>query len=86
MDEPTTGLHPQEVEQVLLLLRNLVEKGHTVIAIEHNLDCIASCDHMIDLGPGAGDAGGKVIFEGTPKEASKSKSSLTGKFLTSSYS
>ena len=81
MDEPTTGLHPREVEKVAQLLRQLVEKGHSIIAIEHNLDFIASCDHIIDLGPGAGDAGGKVIFEGTPLEASKSKKSVTGKFL-----
>jgi excinuclease ABC subunit A len=81
LDEPTTGLHGEEVEKIVTLLQKLVEKGHTVIAIEHNLDFIQTADHIIDLGPGPGDKGGKIVSEGTPDEVAKDPKSVTGKFL-----
>lgn len=81
LDEPTTGLHPQEIETVIALLQKLIEKGHTVIAIEHNLDFIAQVDEVIDLGPGAGDEGGSLVFQGPPEALAKNPNSLTGKFL-----
>ncbi len=80
-DEPTTGLHPQEIERLVNIIRALTAKGHTVIAIEHNLDFISSCDYIVDLGPGAGDEGGKVVAYGSPSELLKSKTSLTAKYL-----
>ena len=81
LDEPTTGLHGQEIEKILIIIDKLVEKGHSVIAIEHNLDFIAASDHVIDLGPGAGDKGGKLVCQGTPQEVAMNKKSVTGKFL-----
>lgn len=81
LDEPTTGLHSNEVEKILTILHGLVDKGHTVIAIEHNVDFIKGSDHIIDLGPGAGDAGGKIISQGTPEEVAADPKSVTGKFL-----
>ncbi len=80
-DEPTTGLHPQEIKLLLEIIRKLIAKGHTVISIEHNLDFISAADHIVDLGPGAGDEGGRVIAAGTPTEIMKSKASVTGKYL-----
>jgi excinuclease UvrABC ATPase subunit len=81
LDEPTTGLHISDVERLLDLFDRLVENQSTVIVIEHNLEVIARADYVIDLGPGAGSAGGKVVFEGTPKELAESESSVTGRFL-----
>jgi excinuclease ABC subunit A len=81
-DEPTTGLHPQEIETVIQIIQDLVAKGHTVVAIEHNLDFIKAADHIIDLGPGAGSDGGKIVATGTVADIAKSKKSVTGKFLT----
>jgi excinuclease ABC subunit A len=81
LDEPTTGLHRSEVEKIIRLLHNLVDKGHTVIAIEHNLDLIAASDELIDLGPGAGDKGGTVVAQGSVEDIMKHPTSLTGKFL-----
>jgi len=81
LDEPTTGLHFKDIEQLLFVLKELVNKGSTVILIEHNLDVIKSCDHIIDLGPGGGKHGGKVVAEGSPKEIIKSSKSITGSFL-----
>ncbi|MHA4807289.1 ATP-binding cassette domain-containing protein [Flavitalea flava] len=81
LDEPTTGLHLSDVENLIRLLNQLVNKGSTVIVIEHNLDVISQADWIIDMGPGAGKEGGKVIFEGNPQEMVKDKKSLTGVFL-----
>ncbi|MEN8192081.1 MAG: excinuclease ABC subunit UvrA [Bacteroidota bacterium] len=81
LDEPTTGLHFEDVRILLNVLQKLVDKGNTVIVIEHNLDVIKVADHVIDLGPGGGEYGGKIVAEGTPEKVSKSKNSLTGKFL-----
>ncbi|MCE5293530.1 MAG: hypothetical protein LLF94_02815, partial [Chlamydiales bacterium] len=80
-DEPTTGLHPQEIGRLLASISNLTSKGHTVVAIEHNLDFISAADHIIDLGPGAGSKGGTIIATGTPNEIMKAKKSITGKYL-----
>ena len=81
LDEPTTGLHFEDVKMLLAVLQRLVEKGNTVIVIEHNLDVIKSADWLIDLGPEGGDEGGELIFAGTPEELSKKKTSYTGTFL-----
>lgn len=80
-DEPTTGLHMSDVERLIALLNRIVDHGSTVVVIEHNLDVISQADWVIDLGPGAGHEGGKVIFEGYPKELVKRQSSLTGFYL-----
>ena len=81
LDEPTTGLHFEDVRKLLLVLNGLVEKGNTVIVIEHNLDVIKSADHVIDLGPEGGFRGGKIIATGTPEQVAKVKSSFTGQYL-----
>jgi excinuclease ABC subunit A len=81
LDEPTTGLHFEDVRKLLAVLQSLVEKGNTVIVIEHNLDVIKSADWIIDMGPEGGAGGGRVIAEGTPEEVAKSKGSATGEFL-----
>ncbi|MCF0104323.1 MAG: excinuclease ABC subunit UvrA [Eggerthellaceae bacterium] len=81
LDEPTTGLHFEDVKQLLSVLQRLVNKGNTVLVIEHNLDVIKSADHIIDLGPGGGKHGGKIIATGAPEEVAKVKGSETGKFL-----
>lgn len=81
LDEPTTGLHFQDVKVLLGVLQKLVDKGNTIIVIEHNLDIIKSCDHVIDLGPEGGDAGGEIVAVGTPEEIIKVKESITGQYL-----
>jgi excinuclease ABC subunit A len=81
LDEPTTGLHFADVERLLEILHRLVEAGNTVIVIEHNLDVIRSSDHVVDLGPEGGDAGGKVVATGTPEEIARVEASHTGRFL-----
>jgi excinuclease UvrABC ATPase subunit len=81
LDEPTSGLHMQDVDNLIGLLDRLVEGGRSVIVIEHNLDVVARADWVIDMGPGAGNEGGRVIFEGTPQALTKAKGSLTGDFL-----
>lgn len=83
LDEPTTGLHFQDIRHLLDVLNKLVERGNTVLVIEHNLDVIKVADHIIDIGPEGGDAGGEVLFEGTPEELIKIKNSHTAKFLKS---
>ncbi|QVL57154.1 MAG: excinuclease ABC subunit UvrA [Simkaniaceae bacterium] len=80
-DEPTIGLHSDDIAKLLPIFNALVDKGNTAIIIEHNLDILAAADHLIDLGPGAGAQGGEIIASGTPEELSKSASSLTGKYL-----
>ena len=81
LDEPTTGLHFEDVRKLLLVLNSLVDKGNTVIVIEHNLDVIKSADWLIDLGPEGGAGGGEVLSIGTPEQIAKVKSSATGMFL-----
>ena len=81
LDEPTTGLHFQDVQMLLNVLNDLVKKGNTVIVIEHNLDVIRSSDWIIDLGPEGGIKGGEIIAEGTPESICKINKSFTGKYL-----
>jgi excinuclease ABC subunit A len=81
LDEPTTGLHLADIERLLVSLNRLVDAGHTVILIEHHLDVIKTADHVIDLGPEGGHAGGEVIAVGTPEQIAASRRSYTGKFL-----
>ena len=83
LDEPTTGLHFDDISKLLDVLKRLVASGNTILVIEHNLDVIKSCDHVIDLGPCGGDEGGYVVAEGTPEAVSKNKKSFTGEFLKS---
>jgi len=80
-DEPTTGLHFHDIKTLLAAFDALIERGHTVIIIEHNMEVIKCADHIIDLGPESGDAGGKIVFEGTPEKLSQCERSYTGKFL-----
>ena len=75
------GLHFEDVRILLGVLDKLVQKGNTVVVVEHNLDVIKTADWIIDLGPGGGDKGGWIIAEGTPEQISKSKKSLTGQFI-----
>lgn len=81
LDEPTTGLHFEDIQHLIAILNRLVERGNTVLVIEHNMDVIKVADHIIDLGPEGGKYGGKIIAEGTPEQVAKSKSSLTAKYL-----
>ncbi len=81
LDEPTTGLHFEDVRILLKVLNKLVKKGNTVVVVEHNLDVIKVADYVIDLGPGGGEHGGQIVAEGNPEEISKMKSSVTGKYL-----
>ena len=81
LDEPTTGLHFDDVRKLLHVLGRLVEAGNTVVVIEHNLDVIKCADHVIDLGPEAGAAGGRVVAAGSPEEVARSGQSHTGRFL-----
>ena len=83
LDEPTTGLHIADVHRLVDILQRLVDTGNTIIVIEHNLDLIKTADHIIDLGPEGGDAGGEVIAVGTPEQICRNERSYTGKFLKS---
>ncbi len=80
-DEPTTGLHFHDIQKLLDALNALVEKGHTVLVVEHNMEVIKSADWVIDLGPGGGKEGGKLVCEGTPEKVAKCKTSFTGQYL-----
>jgi excinuclease ABC subunit A len=81
LDEPTTGLHFEDVRILLNVLTKLVDKGNTVVVVEHNLDVIKTADWVIDLGPGGGEYGGEIIAEGTPEQIVKNPKSVTGKYL-----
>ena len=81
LDEPTTGLHFEDISKLLMVLQGLVDKGNTVIVIEHNLDVIGNADHIIDLGPEGGRGGGQIIAQGTPEEVAEVAESHTGRFL-----
>lgn len=81
LDEPTTGLHFEDVNKLVEILRKLSDTGNTVVVIEHNLDVIKTADYIIDIGPDGGDKGGRVIAKGTPEQVAKSKKSYTGEFL-----
>ncbi len=85
LDEPTTGLHTDDVRKLVDVLNRLVDAGNTVVVIEHNLDVIKVADHIIDLGPEGGDGGGEVVFTGTPEECSRCEKSYTGQVLKTYY-
>ncbi len=81
LDEPTTGLHFDDIEKLLHVLQRLVDKGNTVLVIEHNLDVLKSVDHIVDMGPDGGSGGGHVMAEGTPEQVAKAEKSYTGQYL-----
>ena len=81
LDEPTTGLHFEDVRVLLEVLQKLVDKGNTVLVIEHNMDVIKVADHIIDIGPEGGIGGGTVVCTGTPEKVAKCSKSYTGKYL-----
>ena len=81
LDEPTTGLHFEDIQQFLNVINKLVEKGNTVLIIEHNMDVIKVADYIIDMGPEGGNRGGTLVSQGTPEKVAKSKKSYTGVFL-----
>ena len=85
LDEPTTGLHTDDIKRLLNVLQRLVDKGNTVLVIEHNLDVIKSADHLIDLGPEGGQRGGQIVGVGTPEKLCQIKQSYTGKYLNRSW-
>jgi excinuclease ABC subunit A len=82
LDEPTTGLHFEDVRKLLEVLHALVDQGNTVVVIEHNLEVIKTADHILDLGPEGGDAGGRIVAAGTPEEVAATPASYTGAYLT----
>ena len=81
LDEPTTGLHTDDIKRLLEVLQRLVDEGNTVLIIEHNLDVIKNADWLIDLGPEGGDGGGQIVATGTPEEVAQVKESYTGQYL-----
>ena len=81
LDEPTTGLHFADVDKLLRVLQRLVDRGNTVLVIEHNLEVVKNADYIVDLGPEGGDKGGEVIFTGSPEELMKNKASHTARYL-----
>ena len=83
LDEPTTGLHIEDVRKLLDVLHRLVESGNTVIVIEHHMDVVKASDWVVDLGPGGGAGGGELVAEGTPEEVAAVKKSKTGQYLAS---
>ena len=85
LDEPTTGLHPSDVEKLVLQLNRLVDAGNTVIVVEHDMDVIAKSDWVIDIGPGAGDEGGRIVAAGTPVEIATNERSKTAVYLRKSF-
>ena len=83
-DEPTTGLHFDDISKLLKILNRLVDAGNTVLVIEHNMEVIKTADHVIDLGPEGGNKGGQIVATGTPEDIAATKKSYTGKFLKQS--
>ena len=81
LDEPTTGLHTDDVKRLIAVLNRIVDHGDTVLVIEHNLDVIKVADHIIDLGPEGGNGGGTIVATGTPEEVAKNTKSFTGQYL-----
>ena len=82
LDEPTTGLHPSDVDKLMKQLDGLVASGNTVVVVEHDMDMVAGSDWVIDIGPGAGDEGGKVVASGPPTDVARVKKSRTAKYLS----
>jgi len=80
-DEPTTGLHFHDIKKLLASFNALIEKGHSIVVIEHNIELIKCADYIIDLGPEGGKNGGNLIFQGTPEKLAKNKKSHTAKYL-----
>ena len=81
LDEPTTGLHSEDIKKLLVILQRIVDNGDTVVVIEHNLDVIKVSDYIIDLGPEGGNMGGEIVATGTPEEVAEVKESYTGQYL-----
>lgn len=81
LDEPTTGLHTEDIRKLLIVLQKLVDQGNTVVVIEHNLDVVKVADYIIDLGPEGGDKGGEVVACGTPEDICRVERSYTGQYL-----
>jgi excinuclease ABC subunit A len=81
LDEPTTGLHAHDIKKLLEVLQAFVQKGNTVLVIEHNMDVIKTADWLIDMGPEGGDNGGQILFQGKPEDLVKIKNSYTGEYL-----
>ena len=81
LDEPTVGLHYEDVHKLIEILQELVRRGNTVVVIEHNLDVVKSADHIIDFGPEGGQGGGKIVAKGTPEEVADTDGSYTGEYL-----
>jgi len=86
LDEPTTGLHFDDIKRLVQVLRSLVDKGNTVVVTEHNISVIRNSDFIIDLGPEGGDKGGRIVGEGSPREIAKNRKSYTGKYLREAFS
>lgn len=80
-DEPTIGLHPLDVETLLQVFQTLIDSGATVIVIEHDLDVMSNADYIIDMGPGGGEEGGRIVAAGTPDEIAENPESVTGRYL-----
>ena len=80
-DEPTTGLHTHDIKKLVKSFNKLIELGHTILVIEHNLEVVKQADWVIDLGPEGGDEGGYIVFEGTPEELANQKKGYTGQYL-----
>ena len=85
-DEPTIGLHPLDVEVLLGVLERLIDQGATIVVIEHDLDMIANADYVIDLGPGGGEAGGRIVAAGTPDQVAREPESVTGRYIAEELS
>lgn len=81
LDEPTTGLHPADIEKVVGILESIVDRGNTVIVIEHNTDVMKLADYIIDVGPNGGSKGGEIVFTGTPREMFDDADTITAKYL-----
>jgi excinuclease ABC subunit A len=81
LDEPTVGLHYDDVKKLVAMLQELVNKGNTVMVIEHNLDVIKNADYILDMGPGGGEHGGEIVAKGTPEQIADNPDSVTGEYL-----